>query len=56
VDILAGEASTPDVRRQAFVAAVTMIGAVTMSRVVSDPRLSDEILDAAAKNLLADEP
>ena len=33
-----------------------MIGAVTMSRVVSDPKLSAEILDAAEKNLVADKP
>src|SRR5271168_985160 len=57
VDILlAGKAHTADARRQALVAAVAMIGAVTMSRVVSDSALSDEILDAAGKNLMADEP
>jgi TetR/AcrR family transcriptional regulator, transcriptional repressor for nem operon len=56
VDILAGKARTADVRRRALVAAVTMIGAVTMSRVVSDPQLSAEILDAAGKSLIADEP
>jgi hypothetical protein len=33
-----------------------MIGAVTMSRVVSDPKLSAEILGAVRKNLVADEP
>ncbi|HUC19423.1 MAG TPA: TetR family transcriptional regulator [Acetobacteraceae bacterium] len=54
VDILAGNARAADVRRQALVAAVTMIGAVTMSRVVSDPKLSDEILDAARETLVAD--
>jgi hypothetical protein len=47
VDILAGKARTADVRRQALIAAVTIIGAVTMSRVVSDPKLSAEILGAA---------
>jgi TetR/AcrR family transcriptional regulator, transcriptional repressor for nem operon len=55
VDILAGKARTADVRRQALVAAVTMIGAVTMSRVVSDSKLSAEILGAAKKNLVANE-
>jgi TetR/AcrR family transcriptional regulator, transcriptional repressor for nem operon len=55
VDILAGKAHTADVRRQALVAAVTMIGAVTMSRVVSDSKLSAEILGAAKKNLVANE-
>jgi TetR/AcrR family transcriptional regulator, transcriptional repressor for nem operon len=56
VDILAGNARTADVRRRALVAAVTMIGAVTMSRVVGDPKLSAEILDATGKSLRADEP
>jgi TetR/AcrR family transcriptional regulator, transcriptional repressor for nem operon len=56
VDILAGNARNADDRRQALVAAVTMIGALTMSRVVTDPKLSAEILDAAAKNLAAGEP
>jgi TetR/AcrR family transcriptional regulator, transcriptional repressor for nem operon len=56
VDILAGKARTADVRRRALVAAVTMIGAVTMSRLVSDPKLSAEILDAARRNLVPDEP
>jgi hypothetical protein len=32
-----------------------MIGAVTMSRVVSDSKLSAEILGAAKKNLVANE-
>ena len=36
VDILAGKAATTDARRRALVAAATMIGAVTMSRVVTD--------------------
>ena len=54
VDILAGKACSADARQQAMVAAVTMIGAVTMSRMVSDPKLSAEILDAAAKNLAED--
>jgi TetR/AcrR family transcriptional regulator, transcriptional repressor for nem operon len=53
VDILAAKADTADARRQALVAAVTMIGAVIMSRLVSDPELSAEILGAAEKNLVA---
>ena len=56
VDVLAGKARTADVRRRALVAAATMIRAVTMSRVVSDPKLSAEILGATEKNLVADEP
>ena len=55
VEILSGKARSADTRRQALVAAVTIIGAVTMSRVVSDPKLSAEILGAAGKNLVADE-
>jgi TetR/AcrR family transcriptional repressor of nem operon len=55
VDILAAKARAADARRQALVAAVTMIGAVTMSRMVSDPKLSAEILGAAGKTLGADE-
>ena len=56
VDILAGKAGTADVRRRALAAAATMIGAVTMSRLVSDLKLSAEILGAAEKNLVTDEP
>ena len=56
VDILAGEAGTADARRRALVAAATMIGAVTMARVVTDPGLSGEILRAAEKSLAADQP
>jgi TetR/AcrR family transcriptional repressor of nem operon len=54
VDILAGKAGTAGARRRALVAAATMIGAVTISRVVTDPRLSDEILRAAEKRVAAD--
>ena len=39
----------------ALVAVATMIGAVTMSRVVTDPGLSAEILSAAEKGLAADQ-
>ena len=46
-DILAGKAGTADARRRALATVAMMIGAVTMSRVVTDPKLSDEILRAA---------
>jgi TetR/AcrR family transcriptional repressor of nem operon len=55
VDILAGKAGTADARRRALVAAATMIGAVTISRVVTDPGLSAEILREAEKSLAADQ-
>ena len=38
-------------RRRALVAVSTMIGALTMSRVVTDPRLSSDILGQARKHL-----
>jgi TetR/AcrR family transcriptional regulator, transcriptional repressor for nem operon len=42
----------PDVaRRRALVAVSTMIGALTMSRIVTDPELSAEILKEAEKSL-----
>src|SRR5262249_45301490 len=53
VDILAGKAGTADARRRALVAAATMIGVVTMSRMVTDPELSAEILREAEKSLMA---
>ena len=53
VDILAGKAGTADARCRALVAAATMIGAVTMSRMVTDPELSAEILREAEKSLMA---
>jgi TetR/AcrR family transcriptional repressor of nem operon len=53
VDILAGKAGTGDARRRAIVAAATLIGAVTMSRVLTDPELSAEILREAEKSLMA---
>ena len=56
VDILAGKAATADARRRALVAAATMIGAVTMARVVTQPGLSGEILCAAENSLAADQP
>src|SRR5260370_5553722 len=43
----------PDLaRRRALVAAATMIGALTMSRIVTDSELSADILREAAKQLL----
>ena len=53
VDILAGKAGTADAWRRALIAAATMIGAVTMSRMVTDPELSAEILREAEKSLIA---
>ena len=44
---------SPAVRRRALVAVSTMIGAVTMSRIVNDPKLSAEILKEAEKSLTA---
>jgi TetR/AcrR family transcriptional repressor of nem operon len=42
----------PDVaRRRALVAVSTMIGALTMSRIVTDPKLSAEVLNEAKKSL-----
>jgi TetR/AcrR family transcriptional regulator, transcriptional repressor for nem operon len=43
----------PDVaRRRAMVAAATMIGALTMSRIVTDSELSSAILSEAARHLV----
>ena len=55
VAVLAGKLKTQDARRRALAAVATMIGAVTMSRVVTDPRLSAEILRAAEESLTADQ-
>jgi TetR/AcrR family transcriptional regulator, transcriptional repressor for nem operon len=55
VEIMAGQfGKVPaDVaRRRALVAAATMIGALTMSRVVTDPELSVEILKVAEQSLV----
>jgi TetR/AcrR family transcriptional repressor of nem operon len=38
-------------RRRALVAVSTMIGALTMSRIVTDPKLSAEILKEAEQSL-----
>ncbi len=54
VDIMAaqlGTARTAEARRTALVAVSTMIGALTMSRVVTDPKLSAEILREVKKSL-----
>jgi TetR/AcrR family transcriptional repressor of nem operon len=53
VEILAGKSATADARRRALVAAATMIGAMTISRMVADPELSAEILREAEKSLIA---
>ena len=55
VAVLARKSKTQNARRRALVAVATMIGAVTMSRVVTDPGLSAEILSAAEKSLAADQ-
>ena len=54
VDVLAGEAATANDRRRALVAAATMIGAMTMSRMVTDPELSAEILREVETSLIAE--
>ena len=54
VDIIAGQfqKTRPDVaKRRALVALSTMIGAVTMSRIVADPELSAAILRETEKHL-----
>ena len=52
VSLLAGKSKVKSARHRALVAASTMIGAVTMSRVVNDPKLSAEILNAVEKSLI----
>ena len=54
VDILAAQSGKPPseaAKRKAMVALATMIGALTLSRVVSDPALSDTILEVAERQL-----
>jgi TetR/AcrR family transcriptional repressor of nem operon len=54
VEIMAGQlghARTADARRKALIAVSTMIGALTMSRIVTDPNLSAEILKSAEESL-----
>jgi TetR/AcrR family transcriptional repressor of nem operon len=46
-----GKAKPADARRRALVAVSTMIGAVTMARMVTDPELSAEILREAEQSL-----
>ena len=55
VDVIASQSgkTRPDVaRRRALVAAALMIGALTMSRIVTDPELSAEILQDAKNQLV----
>ena len=55
VDIIGGQYKkiTPAAaRRRALTAVSTMIGALTMSRIVTDPELSAEILQEAGKHLI----
>jgi TetR/AcrR family transcriptional repressor of nem operon len=51
VGVLAGKSDTEDARRRALVAVSTLIGALTMARVVNDPGLSAEILREAERSL-----
>lgn len=56
VDILAAampNGSKPQRRRQALAAMSELIGAVILARAVHDPALSDDILAAARKDILA---
>ena len=46
-----GEIPPATARRRALVAVSTMIGALTMSRIVTDPKLSAEILKEAEMSL-----
>ena len=55
VDLIAGQLggmTRPAARRQALWMFSTMIGAVVMARVVTDPSLSDSILREASKHLI----
>jgi TetR/AcrR family transcriptional repressor of nem operon len=55
VEVIASQSgkTRPDVaRRRALVAAAIMIGALTMSRIVTDPELATEILREAEKQLV----
>lgn len=51
VEILAEKSGDKDARRRALVAVSTMIGALTMARVVTKPELSAEILSEVEKSL-----
>lgn len=48
---LAGGESDQDARGEAILALCTMIGAMTLARIVSGARLSDEVLDRAKDHL-----
>ena len=51
VGIVEGKSGAKDARRHALAAVSTMIGALTMARVVNDPKLSAEILSEVQKSL-----
>jgi TetR/AcrR family transcriptional regulator, transcriptional repressor for nem operon len=51
VEVLAGKSGGEDARRRALVAVAAMIGAMTMSRIVTDAGLSAEILREVEKSL-----
>ena len=51
VAILAVKSKSEHARRRALAAVSTMIGAVTMARIVTDPKLSAEILREVARSL-----
>ena len=51
VQLLQGKSKAKDARRKALTAVSTMIGALTLSRVVSDPELSADILSEVEKSL-----
>lgn len=51
VGVLAGKLESEDARRRALTAVSTMIGAVTMARIVTDPELSAEILREVERSL-----
>ena len=51
--ILAEKSKSDDAKRRAVAVVSTMIGAVTMARIVTDPELLAEILWEAEKSLMA---
>jgi TetR/AcrR family transcriptional repressor of nem operon len=51
IDILAEDPSSEESRREATIDYATMIGALTLARVVSATPLSDEILQRARRRL-----
>lgn len=57
LDLLCGllsEADSDIKRENAMAIFSTMVGAVTIARVVNDPRLANSILEAAAESIRAD--